>query len=76
MNEEIVKDFYLLALTDIINGASIAQLNRELKMYEKEELYEECVGIRNAINDAKTKSIQELKLIIIENEIRNNKKNS
>lgn len=76
MDEDIIKDFYLLAITDIINGATIAQLNKELRMYENEELYEECIGIRNAINDSRKKSIEELKLIIIENEIRNHKKNS
>lgn len=76
MDQEIIHDFYMMTLVDLVNGASIRQLQKELKNYEKAELYEECVGIRNGINAARKKTIEEIKLIIVENEIRNDLKHS
>lgn len=72
MRKEIIREFYIMALIDIVHGGAIADLEAELELYEREELYEECAGIKKALEIAETKTIKELKKIIFENEIRNN----
>ena len=62
--EEVINEYYLLALLDIVNGASIDDLNETIKLYENNEEYEACAGILKAINKSKYKSLIELKYIL------------
>jgi hypothetical protein len=48
--EETVDRYFELALESISEGASIQQIEYQLKAYEEEELYLECAGIKHAIN--------------------------
>ncbi len=40
-----IKEYFGLACADIVNGASVLELQNTLKFYEELELYEECAGI-------------------------------
>ena len=48
MRKEIIREFYIMALIDIVHGGAIADLEAEIELYEREELYEECAGIKKA----------------------------
>jgi hypothetical protein len=61
MNQDIVLEYYYLAMNDIKNGASIKELEQAMKIYEKTEEYEACAGILKAINEAKYMTIKEIK---------------
>ena len=61
MNEDIVLEYYFLALNDIKNGASIQELEEALKIYELTEEFEACAGILKAINEAKYTTIKNIK---------------
>lgn len=62
--KEVINEYYLLALLDIVNGASINELEETIKLYESNEEYEACAGILKAINKSKYKSLIELKHIL------------
>lgn len=61
MNEDIVLEYYFLALNDIKNGASIQELEEALKIYELTEEFEACAGILKAINEVKYTTIKNIK---------------
>jgi hypothetical protein len=61
MNEDIVLEYYFLALNDIRNGSSIQELEEALKIYEATEEFEACAGILKAINEVKYTTIKNLK---------------
>ncbi len=61
MNQDIVLEYYYLAMNDIKNGASIKELEEAMKIYEKTEEYEACAGILKAINEVKYMTIKNLK---------------
>ena len=42
-----------MALTDFDDGVSIKEMNRILKLYERDEMYEACAGILKAIKQIK-----------------------
>ena len=50
MNEEVIKNFRDATLLDIAEGTSIEEIKYILKRYEEEELYLECVGIKQALD--------------------------
>lgn len=62
--KEVINEYYLLALLDIVNGASINELEETIKLYESNEEYEACAGILKAITKSKYKSLIELKHIL------------
>lgn len=62
--KEIINEYYLLALLDIVNGAPIDELNETIKLYENKEEYEACAGILKAIEQSKHKTLIELKHIL------------
>lgn len=49
MNKEIIREYWLIALLDFDEGASMKEMKKTLKMYEKIEMYEACAGILKAI---------------------------
>jgi hypothetical protein len=49
LNPKQIKEFYLMALLDISNGASYEEMYNTMKMYEQHEEYEACAGIQKAI---------------------------
>jgi len=61
MNQDIVLEYYYLALNDIRNGSSIQELEEALKIYESSEEFEACAGILKAINEVKYTTIKNLK---------------
>jgi len=61
MNEDIVLEYYFLALNDIKNGATIQELEEALKIYELTEEFEACAGILKAINEVKYTTIKNIK---------------
>jgi len=61
MNQDIVLEYYYLAMNDIKNGASIKELEEAMKIYEKTEEYEACAGILKAINEVKYMTIKNIK---------------
>tara|TARA_R100001015_G_C4464917_1_gene50539 strand:- start:4 stop:234 length:231 start_codon:yes stop_codon:yes gene_type:complete len=74
LNRKIINDFYLLALQDISDGASIKDLEKAIFYYEAVEDYEACAGILKAIKEIDKNTINAIKIRI--NEIRENKRNS
>ena len=77
MSKNVIQEFKLLALLDIVEGASIVELQKTMRMYEAEEHYEACEGIRQAIEYAKYLTIHDIKNFInilkfIDNEQRDN----
>ena len=60
MNKKIIEEFYLLALVDIVNGKDINELEETIKLYEQEEQYEACAGIKKAIHESGYLTIKEI----------------
>ena len=60
------KAIYLDTLYDIILGTDIEELEFVLKDFEADELYEECAGLKKAIDLVKTKSIKDIELLYLE----------
>ena len=60
MNNNLVLEFYYLALADIRDGVSIKSLEKAIVLYEKEENYEACAGILKAINEVKYQTLNNL----------------
>ena len=61
MNNQLIIEFYYLALADIRHGASLIELEEAIQLYEKEENYEACAGILKAINETKYLTLKDLK---------------
>lgn len=61
INKDEVEQFYIMALMDIADGASIDDLEEVLKEYEKAEMYEACAGILKAIHETKYDTINNIK---------------
>ena len=61
MNKDIVQEFYYLAMADLVQGASIKELESALKYYEEVEDYEACAGIFKAIQETRYDTIQNIK---------------
>ena len=56
--QDIVYSYYLLALYSISQGETLDELEYIIAEFEDEDLYEQCDGIRQAINFAKNNTIQ------------------
>ena len=56
-----IEQFYIMALMDISDGASIEDMEEVLKEYEKAEMYEACAGILKAIHETKYYTINNIK---------------
>jgi len=50
-----------MALIDFDEGVSIKEMNKTLKLYEREEMYEACAGILKAIKQIKNERKNERK---------------
>jgi len=61
MIEETIQEFYIASLEDVIDGMEIKELEWDLKDFENEEMYEECAGIKKALDFIKKKTIKEIK---------------
>ncbi|MAO19976.1 MAG: hypothetical protein CMJ25_04420 [Phycisphaerae bacterium] len=59
--EERISEFYYLAINDIDRGHPIQELYNALKLYEAEEDYEACAGIKKAIKEAEHKTLKDIK---------------
>lgn len=53
MNKNLIKEHWLMALVDFDEGVSLKEMNKILKLYEKDEMYEACAGILKAIKQIK-----------------------
>jgi len=60
MDKKVIEEFYLLALVDIVNGKDINELEETIKLYEEEEQYEACAGIKKAIHESGFLTIKEI----------------
>lgn len=47
---DIIDEHFILAVHDLVNGASVKELEAVVKVYEELEMYEVCAGINQAIN--------------------------
>lgn len=64
MNRDTISEYYYLALKDLEEGISIQELEEVLLMYEEGEFYEQCAGIKKAIDKARNETIVNIKKII------------
>ena len=62
--KELIDEYYKLALLDISKGVSVDELERIVKIYEEDEVYEACAGILKAIEESNFLTLKEIKLII------------
>jgi len=60
LNRKKIEEYYLLALVEITNGASIQGLEEDIELYEEEERYEECAGILKAIHESGYLTIKDI----------------
>jgi len=60
LKKDIIEEFYLLALVDIVNGKDINELEETIKLYEEDEQYEACAGIQKAIHESGFLTIKEI----------------
>jgi len=60
LNKDIIEEFYYLALSDIVNGRNLAELEEAIELYEQAEEYEACAGILKAIHESGYMTIREL----------------
>lgn len=58
--QDIVYSYYLLTLYSISQGETIEELEEVVLGFEQDDLYEQCDGMRQAIEFAKTNTIQEV----------------
>jgi hypothetical protein len=56
--QDIVYSYYLLTLYSISQGEAIEELEEVVLGFEQDDLYEQCDGMRQAIEFAKTNTIQ------------------
>jgi len=53
LNKNVINEYWLMALVDFDDGISIKEMEKTLKLYEREEMYEACAGILKAIKQIK-----------------------
>jgi len=53
LSKNIIREYWLMALIDFDEGISIEEMQKVLKLYEREEMYEACAGILKAIKQIK-----------------------
>jgi hypothetical protein len=56
--QDIVYSYYLLTLYSISQGETIEELEEVVLGFEQDDLYEQCDGMRQAMEFAKTNTIQ------------------
>jgi len=56
--QDVVYSYYLLTLYSISQGETIEELEEVVLGFEQDDLYEQCDGMRQAIEFAKTNTIQ------------------
>lgn len=61
-----IKEFYIVSIYEILCGTSLKELQDVVGEFEKEELYEECSGIKKAIDFCDKKTITEIELEYLE----------
>lgn len=61
-----VKQFYAETLYEILLGTDLKDIGIVLKDFEYDELYEECAGIKKALDLAEHKTIEEIELEYLE----------
>ena len=61
MEEHKIQTFYIAALTDILQGIELKEVESVMFDFEAEELYEECAGIKKVLDLASTATLQELR---------------
>lgn len=59
-DKDRVEEFYIMALMDIADGASVDDMEEVLIEYERAEIYEACAGILKAINESKYYTIKDI----------------
>lgn len=59
-DKDKVEEFYIMALMDIADGATIEDMEEVLIEYERAEMYEACAGILKAINESKYYTIKNI----------------
>lgn len=72
LHKEEVQEYYILALLDLYDGATISELEESLEFYEDAEMYEACAGIIKAINESKYNTLENIKKIINEEDTKIN----
>jgi hypothetical protein len=66
MKKSTIKQFYIETLYEILIGTDLKNIDSVLKDFEDEELYEECAGIKKALDLAEKKTIEEIELEYLE----------
>jgi hypothetical protein len=56
---------YYLALLDILMGVPLEEVKEDIDLYEHNEMYEFCAGIKKAIEFAKHKTYSEIQKEIL-----------
>ena len=70
-NRDRVEEFYIMALMDIADGASVDDMEEVLIEYERAEMYEACAGILKAINESKYYTIKDIKKRLNDSKFKN-----
>jgi hypothetical protein len=55
-----IEQAYYLTLVDILMGVSLEDIENEIYVYEKEEMYEYCAGIVKALEFSEDKKYSEI----------------
>jgi len=63
--KEQIKKSYVLTLHDLLSGVSYSDLLEDIKEFENKEMYEVCEGIKLALERAKNKTYNEIKLELL-----------
>ena len=63
--KEQIKKSYVLTLHDLLSGVSYSDLLEDIKEFERKEMYEVCEGIKLALERAKNKTYNEIKLELL-----------
>lgn len=61
-----IKEFYIVSIYEVLCGTSLKELQDVVFEFEKEELYEECSGIKKAIDFCEKKTITEIEYEYLE----------
>ena len=62
MNQETIDAFYLATIYEVLLGVKLKELSQVILDFEEEELYEECAGIKKALDFVKVKTIEEIEI--------------
>ena len=63
--KEQIEKCYVLTLQDLLTGVSYNDLIDDIKEFERKEMYEVCEGIKLALERAKNKTYNEIKLELL-----------